>query len=959
ALGNTTGSDADPQVTAVGSEGAYVVTWSGEDSDGDDSIFVQRFNANGTLNGNTVQLEALGNTTGSDIFPQITAVGSEGAYVVTWSGEDSDDDSIFVQLFNANGTPNGNTVQLEAPGNAGGSDKDSQVIAVGNGGAYVVTWYGRDSDNDDSIFVQRFNADGTPNGDTVQLEALGNTTGSDRFPQITAVGSDGAFVVTWQGANDVSGDSIFVQLFNADGTVATNNIINDSKSVTVQSSEVGMAYLVLATEAGNINSLSDIEALADNQYNRVEITSANSNTVLEATGLVDGTYVVYTADAAGNLSAKSDNTITVDSTVSAVTFVLAGDTGTSNTDGITSDATVNVTLADDVASWQYSIDGGVNWTAGRGSSFELAVDSTYSVGQIQVRQTDAAGNTSDVRSNDSAITVDTTASAPPFALANDTGISDSDGITNDATINVTLAEDAVSWEYSIDGGENWTTGTGSSFELGANATYDAEQIQVRQTDKAGNTSNVSSNENSITVDTTALLAPSFALASDTGSSASDDITNDATINVTLAEDAASWEYSIDGGLSWTTGSGSSFELGANASYAEGRIQIRQTDTAGNTSAASSNVSAITTDTTISAVAFALVSDSGISNDGITNDATVNVILAEDVASWEYSVDKGASWTRGTGDSFELGANATYAIGDIQVRQTDAAGNTSDIRSNDRAITVDTTAPAVAAENAVTWSEDGKSVTLKFSEAVDVSTLTIDKFTLAAGKSFGDGATVSASDDDNDGFADTFTISLGTGEDATAASGDTVAIDKSNVIDVAGNTAGEDVTMVDEVSPTIVVFNLTTGKSSSVDGGRVFEESVSYTIYIVVDSDDDDVSLDDGYSWAGGANLGVDDEIVLVGNDANVAVMQSGRSVQKTIDHSGVIYFSNSRSEHAAYIAKSGTLKRFTTTSSGFSVDLWVGAWKSNPNGDEGNFADRYKNALPSSVSQAVTWATPS
>ena len=49
--------------------------------------------------------------------------------------------------------------------------------------------------------------------------------------------------------------------------------------------------------------------------------------------------------------------------------------------------------------WQYSLDGGTNWHAGTGSSFSMASDTTYAAGAIQVRQTDIAGNLSDVGSN--------------------------------------------------------------------------------------------------------------------------------------------------------------------------------------------------------------------------------------------------------------------------------------------------------------------------------------------------------------------------------------------------------------------------------------------------------------------------------------------------------------------------------------------------------------------------------
>jgi hypothetical protein len=860
---DTSKNDYSPQITAVGSEGAYAVTWYGTNDDSGYSVFVQLFDADGETVGEVTQLDGTSVTSKNDYAPQITAVGSEGAYAVTWYGGNDDSGySIFVQLFNAAGEKVGEVTQLDGASDTSKDDYSPQITAVGSEGAYVVTWYGsNDDDNDYSIFVQLFDATGEKVGEATQLDGASSTSGSDDSPQITAVGSDGAYAVTWYGVNDDGDGSIFVQLFNADGTVVTNNLINNSESVTVQSSEVGMAYLVLATEVANINSLADIEALADGQYNRVEITSANSDTLLSASGLADGTYVVYMVDAAGNLSVQTDETITIDSTVSTVVFALASDTGTSDSDGITNDATVTVTLDDDVASWRYSLDGGNTWNTGTGSSFELDADTTYAIGDIQVQQTDTAGNTSTASSNSTAITIDSTVSTVAFALASDTGTSDSDGITNDATVNVTLADDAASWEYSLDEGYTWNTGTGSSFELSADTFYSIGTIQVRQTDTAGNTS-TASNSTAITVDTTTLAAPSFALASDTGTSDSDGITNDATVTVTLDDDVASWEFSLDGGSTWLTGSGS---------------------------------------------------------------------------------------------SFELGANATYAIGDIQVRQTDEAGNTSDIISNDSAITVDTTAPAAASEDAIVWSDDGQTVTLTFSEAIDVSKLTIESLTLADGLSFGDGASISASDEDNDGYADTFTITLGT--DATATSDDPITVDKDSAIDAAGNTADDDIAL-GGLRSEIVVFDLTAGTSSSVDGSREFEAGVSYTIYIVVDSDNENVELADGYSWTGGANLGEDDEIVLVGNDSTNAVEGFYGRVDSTVNFDSYIGWRATSRSLPAFVRNNGSFHR-KTSSTGRWEDLWTGTWASNPNGDTGNFSDRYKNALPSSVAQAVTWATPS
>ena len=151
--------------------------------------------------------------------------------------------------------------------------------------------------------------------------------------------------------------------------------------------------------------------------------------------------------------------------------------------------------------------------------------------------------------------------------------------------------------------------------------------------------------------------------------------------MTLATDAASWEYSVDGGSNWSTGSDTALSAD-NTTFAINDIQVRQTDTAGNTSAAAKNAAQIVTDMTVAAPTFALNADTGSSNsDGITNDATVNVTLATDAASWEYEWNSVLNWSTGSNTSFELADDTTFAINDIQVRQTDTAGNTSAAAKN--------------------------------------------------------------------------------------------------------------------------------------------------------------------------------------------------------------------------------------------------------------------------------------
>ncbi|MCU0530421.1 MAG: hypothetical protein MUD04_13290, partial [Cyanobium sp. Prado107] len=95
---------------------------------------------------------------------------------------------------------------------------------------------------------------------------------------------------------------------------------------------------------------------------------------------------------------------------------------------------------------------------------------------------------------------------------------------------------------------------------------------------------------SLFLDTTPPIAPSLSLAADTGTSSTDRITSNRTINVAGLEAGASWEFSTDSGSSWLAGSGSSFSV-ADGSYATGQVQARQTDSAGNTGPANSSFAA--------------------------------------------------------------------------------------------------------------------------------------------------------------------------------------------------------------------------------------------------------------------------------------------------------------------------------------------------------------------------------
>ena len=152
--------------------------------------------------------------------------------------------------------------------------------------------------------------------------------------------------------------------------------------------------------------------------------------------------------------------------------------------------------------------------------------------------------------------------APAVALATDTGSSSTDKVTNVGTLAVTGTETGATVEYSTDG-SSWST-TAPALAQGSNT------VQVRQTDVAGNVSQATSF--TFTYDTEA-AAPTVALATDTGSSSTDKVTNVGTLAVTGTETGATVEYSTDGS-SWST-TAPALAQGSNT------VQVRQTDVAGN------------------------------------------------------------------------------------------------------------------------------------------------------------------------------------------------------------------------------------------------------------------------------------------------------------------------------------------------------------------------------------------
>ncbi|MDH2289629.1 Ig-like domain-containing protein, partial [Cobetia sp. 10Alg 146] len=405
------------------------------------------------------------------------------------------------------------------------------------------------------------------------------------------------------------------------GALASGDSTNDATPTLTGSAEAGST--VTLTHNGE----------------EIGTTTADSNgtwSFTPATDFADGEHVfsVTATDAAGNESAPSaDFILTVDTTAPDAPVLTETD-GTTVAGTGEAGTTVEVTNANDDVVGTAIVDSEGNF------SVELSPEQEAG-STLTATATDAAGNESTVsEALDVPEDADVTApSTPTIASATDdveavTGTLASGDSTNDATPTLTGSAEIGSTVTVTHNGEvigTFTADSNGTWSFTPETDFaDGDHVfSVTATDAAGNESAPSA-DFTLTVDTTAPDAPSLALTADTNV-ADDGITSNGEVTVSDLEADATWEYTTNGGTTWVDGTGATFTL-AEGSYADGTVQIRQTDVAGNVSDAV-NLGAVTVDATIAAPSLALTADTNVADDDITSNGEVTVSGLETDATW--------------------------------------------------------------------------------------------------------------------------------------------------------------------------------------------------------------------------------------------------------------------------------------------------------------------------------------
>ena len=232
----TLGPERLPAITYL-SSGGFVISWQGEDSS-QDGIKAQIFDASGAEVGSEFVINTA--TLNDQRFVTITSLAS-GGFVASWAdgsgqGGDASDSGIKAQVFNASGAKVGSEILVNTTTT---SDKGRPSITSLASGGFVVSWedfsgQGGDASNT-GIKAQLFNALGAKVGSEFLVNT--ETLGAQADPAITSLAS-GGFVVSWadgsgQGA-DASGFGIKAQIFNASGARVGPEFLVNTTSLNAQ-----------------------------------------------------------------------------------------------------------------------------------------------------------------------------------------------------------------------------------------------------------------------------------------------------------------------------------------------------------------------------------------------------------------------------------------------------------------------------------------------------------------------------------------------------------------------------------------------------------------------------------------------------------------------------------------------------------------------------------------------------
>jgi hypothetical protein len=207
-VNTTTQDDQEYSSVAMTGIGAFVITWSSHNQDGNGwGVYAQRYDASGNPVGGEFRVNT---TTAGDQVYSRAAVDTAGDFLITWSsnGQDGSGWGVYAQWFSATGAAQGGEFRVNTT-TAG--DQEYSTVAMDGSGNFLVSWSSNNQDgNGWGVYAQQYTVGGVPLGNEFQVNTT--TSGNQAFSSVALDGLGDA-VVVWSGNGPGDTAGVFAQRY--------------------------------------------------------------------------------------------------------------------------------------------------------------------------------------------------------------------------------------------------------------------------------------------------------------------------------------------------------------------------------------------------------------------------------------------------------------------------------------------------------------------------------------------------------------------------------------------------------------------------------------------------------------------------------------------------------------------------------------------------------------------------
>jgi len=218
----------EPSRIAMNSTGDFVVVWR-DKRNGDYDCFFQRYNSSGVKQGTNTRVNDDGGETEQD-HPAV-GIDESGNFVVAWGDRRTGYYDLFMQRFSADGTPQGSNVMVNDDPGDYNYYNNLPGVGMGANGDFVVAWNDTRDEGDYDVWAQKFSANGTPEGANFKVNKEGETNWGI-VPPDAGMDQDGNFVICWADNRLDGMANIIAQRYNSNSEPqGPNFFVNDTVEI--------------------------------------------------------------------------------------------------------------------------------------------------------------------------------------------------------------------------------------------------------------------------------------------------------------------------------------------------------------------------------------------------------------------------------------------------------------------------------------------------------------------------------------------------------------------------------------------------------------------------------------------------------------------------------------------------------------------------------------------------------